>query len=40
MWYILPVVIIVLIALFVRSPKFKGIIGERRVQKILKKYAL
>jgi len=40
MWYILPVVIIVLIALFVRSPKFKGIIGERRVQKILKKCAL
>lgn len=40
MWYIIPVVIIVLIALFARSPKFKGIIGERRVQKILKKCAL
>jgi hypothetical protein len=40
MWYILPVVIIVIIALFVKTPKFKGIIGERRVKKILKKCAL
>ena len=40
MWYIIPLVIIVLIALFLRSPKGKGIIGERRVKKILKKCAL
>jgi hypothetical protein len=37
MWYIIPLVIVVLIALFLRSPKGKGIIGERRVKKILKK---
>ena len=40
MWYIIPLVIIVLIALFLRSPKGKGIIGEFRVSKILKKCAL